>query len=77
MDACVRARQYHFNIMVFLGELFLHKAYGTSEYVIRHAVHRPLTPLISVTRWQGWVLDQKAGIEHIKYAYEQGINAFE
>lgn len=28
-------------------------------------------------RWQDWVLDQKAGIEHIKYAYEQGINAFE
>jgi hypothetical protein len=28
-------------------------------------------------RWQSWVLDQKAGIEHIKYAYEQGINAFE
>jgi len=29
------------------------------------------------SEWQGWVLDQKAGIEHIKYAYEQGINAFD
>jgi len=27
--------------------------------------------------WQGWVLGEKAGIEHIKFAYENGINAFD
>ncbi|KAL7418666.1 hypothetical protein Q5752_006349 [Cryptotrichosporon argae] len=27
--------------------------------------------------WQGWVLDEKTSIEHIKYAYEQGINTFD
>jgi aryl-alcohol dehydrogenase-like predicted oxidoreductase len=29
------------------------------------------------TRWQGWVLDEKTGIEHIKAAYDAGINAFD
>ena len=24
--------------------------------------------------WQPWVLDEKAGVEHIKAAYEAGIN---
>jgi hypothetical protein len=24
-----------------------------------------------------WCLDEKTGIEHIKYAYEQGVNTFE
>ncbi len=28
-------------------------------------------------RWQDWVLGEKEGIEHIKYAYEAGINTFE
>lgn len=28
-------------------------------------------------RWSEWVLKEKEAIEHIKYAYEQGINAFE
>ncbi|WVQ82243.1 hypothetical protein IAT38_004371 [Cryptococcus sp. DSM 104549] len=27
--------------------------------------------------WQDWVLGEKDGIEHIKYAYEAGINTFE
>ncbi|WVF71722.1 hypothetical protein IAT40_006530 [Kwoniella sp. CBS 6097] len=27
--------------------------------------------------WQEWVLPEKEGIEHIKFAYEQGINTFE
>jgi aryl-alcohol dehydrogenase-like predicted oxidoreductase len=27
--------------------------------------------------WQGWVLDEKAGIEHIKAAFDAGINAFD
>jgi hypothetical protein len=27
--------------------------------------------------WQGWVLDEKAGLEHIKAAYDAGINAFD
>jgi len=29
------------------------------------------------SEWQNWVLDEKAGIEHIKFAYENGINAFD
>jgi len=29
------------------------------------------------SKWQKWVLDEKAGIEHIKFAYENGINAFD
>lgn len=28
-------------------------------------------------RWSEWVLKEKEAIEHIKYAYEQGINTFE
>ncbi|GFZ44224.1 oxidoreductase with NAD+ or NADP+ as acceptor, partial [Saitozyma sp. JCM 24511] len=28
-------------------------------------------------RWDSWVLDDKTGIEHIKYAYENGINTFD
>ena len=28
-------------------------------------------------RWQSWVLDEKVGIEHIKFAYDHGINTFE
>ncbi|WWC85181.1 uncharacterized protein L201_000039 [Kwoniella dendrophila CBS 6074] len=27
--------------------------------------------------WQEWVLDEKASIEHIKFAYEAGINTFD
>ncbi|VDC05738.1 unnamed protein product [Peniophora sp. CBMAI 1063] len=27
--------------------------------------------------WQDWLLEEKEGIEHIKYAYEHGINAFD
>ena len=27
--------------------------------------------------WQGWVLDEEASLEHIQYAYEHGINAFD
>ncbi|KZV72034.1 aryl-alcohol dehydrogenase [Peniophora sp. CONT] len=27
--------------------------------------------------WQGWVLGEEAGLEHIKYAYDHGINAFD
>ncbi|KZV66882.1 Aldo/keto reductase [Peniophora sp. CONT] len=27
--------------------------------------------------WQGWVLDEKTSFEHIKYAYDRGINAFD
>jgi hypothetical protein len=29
------------------------------------------------TRWQAWVLDEKTGIEHIKAAFDAGINAFD
>jgi len=29
------------------------------------------------SEWQGWVLDEKTGIEHIKAAYDAGINAFD
>jgi aryl-alcohol dehydrogenase-like predicted oxidoreductase len=29
------------------------------------------------SRWQGWVLDEKTGIEHIKTAFDAGINAFD
>jgi aryl-alcohol dehydrogenase-like predicted oxidoreductase len=29
------------------------------------------------TDWQSWVLDEKAGLEHIKAAYDAGINAFD
>jgi aryl-alcohol dehydrogenase-like predicted oxidoreductase len=28
-------------------------------------------------QWQGWVLDEKTGIKHIKAAYDAGINAFD
>jgi hypothetical protein len=28
-------------------------------------------------RWQPWALDKKARIEHIKAAYDAGINAFD
>jgi hypothetical protein len=27
--------------------------------------------------WAEWVLGEKEGIEHIRYAYENGINTFE
>ncbi|KZV72892.1 aryl-alcohol dehydrogenase [Peniophora sp. CONT] len=27
--------------------------------------------------WQGWVLDEQTSLEHIKYAYDHGINAFD
>lgn len=27
--------------------------------------------------WQGWVLDQKACTEHVKFAYDQGIQTFD
>jgi aryl-alcohol dehydrogenase-like predicted oxidoreductase len=27
--------------------------------------------------WQSWVLDEKTGLEHIKAAYDAGINAFD
>jgi predicted aldo/keto reductase-like oxidoreductase len=27
--------------------------------------------------WQGWVLDEEASLEQIKYAYDAGINAFD
>lgn len=27
--------------------------------------------------WQGWVLDEQTSLEHIKYAYDLGINAFD
>ena len=27
--------------------------------------------------WQGWVLGEEAGLEHIKYAYDHGINTFD
>lgn len=30
-----------------------------------------------ILRSQEWILDEKHGIEHIKYAYENGINTFE
>ncbi|KAG8855684.1 hypothetical protein FRB96_006728 [Tulasnella sp. 330] len=29
------------------------------------------------SNWQNWVLDEKEGIEHIKLAYDLGINAFD
>jgi len=29
------------------------------------------------TEWQGWVLGEKEGLEHIKFAYENGINTFD
>jgi len=29
------------------------------------------------SEWLKWVLDEKTGIEHIKFAYENGINAFD
>ena len=32
---------------------------------------------LDLDREMAWVLDEKTGIEHIKYAYEQGINTFE
>ncbi|KAI9511463.1 aryl-alcohol dehydrogenase [Russula earlei] len=28
-------------------------------------------------RWQSWVLGEKEAIEHVKFAYEHGINAFD
>lgn len=28
-------------------------------------------------QWQPWVLDEEAGLEHIKAAYDAGINAFD
>lgn len=28
-------------------------------------------------RWQDWILDEKAGLEHIKAAYDAGINTFD
>ena len=27
--------------------------------------------------WQGWVLDEQTSLEHIKHAYDLGINAFD
>lgn len=30
-----------------------------------------------LNRWHEWVLREKEGIEHIKYAYAHGINTFE
>ncbi|OCF42755.1 aryl-alcohol dehydrogenase [Kwoniella heveanensis CBS 569] len=36
------------------------------EYATAHSI-----------RWQEWVLPEKEGIEHIKFAYEQGINTFD
>ncbi|KZV72891.1 Aldo/keto reductase [Peniophora sp. CONT] len=27
--------------------------------------------------WQGWVIDEQSSLEHIKYAYEHGINTFD
>ena len=27
--------------------------------------------------WQGWVLDEQTSLEHIKHAYDRGINAFD
>ena len=27
--------------------------------------------------WQSWLLDEKESLEHIKYAYDHGINAFD
>lgn len=29
------------------------------------------------TDWAGWVLGEEEGIEHIKAAYDAGINAFD
>lgn len=29
------------------------------------------------TKWQGWLLGEKEGLEHIKFAYENGINTFD
>jgi aryl-alcohol dehydrogenase-like predicted oxidoreductase len=29
------------------------------------------------TDWQGWLLDEETGLEHIKVAYDAGINAFD
>ncbi|KAF9793045.1 Aldo/keto reductase [Thelephora terrestris] len=29
------------------------------------------------TKWQGWLLGEKEGMEHIKFAYENGINTFD
>ncbi|VDC05740.1 unnamed protein product [Peniophora sp. CBMAI 1063] len=29
------------------------------------------------SEWQEWVLGEEAGLEHIKYAYDHGINAFD
>ncbi|KAG8946062.1 hypothetical protein FRC03_001509, partial [Tulasnella sp. 419] len=28
-------------------------------------------------KWQGWVLPEEESMEHIKHAYELGINAFD
>jgi aryl-alcohol dehydrogenase-like predicted oxidoreductase len=27
--------------------------------------------------WEGWVLDEATSLEHIKFAYESGINTFD
>ena len=32
---------------------------------------------LDLDREMAWVLDEQTGIEHIKYAYEQGVNTFE
>ncbi|KAI0262241.1 Aldo/keto reductase [Gloeopeniophorella convolvens] len=29
------------------------------------------------TRWQPWVLGEKEAVEHVKFAYEHGVNAFD
>ena len=37
----------------------------------------PLTAAYGDPAWESWVLDEKTSVEHIKHAYERGINAFE
>ncbi|KAI0001057.1 NADP-dependent oxidoreductase domain-containing protein [Russula vinacea] len=29
------------------------------------------------SRWVPWVLDEKEAIEHVKFAYEHGVNTFD
>jgi hypothetical protein len=48
-------------------------AYGDKEYVSL------VLQTLQLIRFSvlPWCLDEKTGIEHIKYAYEQGVNTFE
>jgi hypothetical protein len=38
---------------------------------------QPLIAAYGDPNWESWVLDEKTSIEHIRYAYERGINTFE